>query len=141
MAAPQNGDDDAMITGINVTPLVDITLVLLIIFMVTAKLIVNPQIPVELPTAKTGEKPPPTPLAIVLGKDGTMLADGAPVTEEALTGVVRARKAEGGELSALISADLATQHGRVVRVMDLLRREGVSRFGIAVSEEELLRSR
>ena len=136
MAASSGDDDEGMITGINVTPLVDITLVLLIIFMVTAKLIVNPMIGVELPKAATGQKPPEGPLSIVIEKDGRLLVDGAPVTEESLRGIARIRKATG-DAHALISADLAAQHGRVVRIMDLLRREGVTRFGIAVSEEEL----
>jgi biopolymer transport protein ExbD len=142
MAATRNGgDDEGMITAINVTPLVDIVLVLLIIFMVTAKLIVNPQLPIELPRARTGEPPPPAPLSVVLGKDGSIIADGMRMNEDGLVGLVRARKAAGGELNALISADLGALHGRVVRVMDLLRHEGVSRFGIAVTEEELYRAR
>src|SRR5258706_15149415 len=135
--AATSGDDDAaaMITGINVTPLVDITLVLLIIFMVPAKLIVTPMIGVKLPTAASGSKPPEGPLSVVIEKDGRMLADGAQVTEAELSGVAKLRKAAGGDVTALISADLAAQHGRVVRVMDLLRREGITQFGIAVTEE------
>ena len=139
MAASSNDDDDGMITGINVTPLVDITLVLLIIFMVTAKLIVNPMIGVELPKAATGTKPPEGPLSIVIEKDGRMLVDGTPATDLVLTGVAKLRKAAGRDVNALISADLATQHGRVVRVMDLLRKEGITRFGLAVSEEDLVK--
>jgi biopolymer transport protein ExbD len=138
-AANRGGDDEDMISGINVTPLVDIVLVLLIIFMVTAKLIVNPALPIELPKAASGEPPPQGPLTIVIGKDGALLVDGATVDEAALPALVKARKATapGGDVNALISADLATQHGRVVKVMDLLRREGISRFGISVSEDEL----
>jgi biopolymer transport protein ExbD len=138
MAVQQNGDDEGLITSINVTPMVDVVLVLLIIFMVTAKLIVNPQLPVELPKAQSGEQPPAAPLSIVVQRDGTLMVEGARVDEVTLVGLVRMRKAASLEVNALISADLATQHGRVVKVMDLLRREGVSRFGIAVSEEELL---
>ena len=139
MGANRSGDDEEMITGINVTPLVDIVLVLLIIFMVTAKLIVNPALPIELPTATTGEPPAQGPLAIVLAKDGALSVDGATVDDAALPALVRARKATtpGGDVNVLLSADLATQHGRVVKIMDLLRREGISRFGISVSEDEL----
>jgi len=139
MAATSGGDDEdgGMITGINVTPLVDITLVLLIIFMVTAKLIVNPMIGVELPKAASGTKPPEGPLSIVIEKDGRMVVGDTAVNEAELLGLARAKKAAGGEVNALISADLATQHGRVIRVMDLLRKEGITRFGLAVSEEEL----
>jgi biopolymer transport protein ExbD len=141
MAASNDGDDDGIIASINVTPLVDIVLVLLIIFMVTAKLIINPALPIELPKAETGQTPPEGPLAIVIAKDGGLMVEGQRISEEALRALARARKASAtaGETNALIAADLSAQHGRVVRVLDLLRREGIYRFGISVSEEELAR--
>jgi biopolymer transport protein ExbD len=139
MALPSNGDDDG-ITSINVTPLVDITLVLLIIFMVTAKLMVDPQLPVKLPNAETGEQRPPAPLTVVIEKSGALIVDGAPMNEARLRDLARMRKVGHPDLNVLIAADLSTQHGRVVRVMDLLRREGISQFGISVAAEELGRN-
>ena len=125
------------VTEVNIIPVIDISLVLLVILFVTAPLLSYPNLAVELPKAASGSKPPEGPLSIVIEKDGRMLADGAQVTETELAGIAKLRKAVGGEVNALISADLAAQHGRVVRVMDLLRREGITRFGIAVTEEEL----
>jgi biopolymer transport protein ExbD len=79
MASYSNGSDDA-ITGINVTPLVDITLVLLIIFMVTATYIVKETIEVDLPRAAQGGETVGQTLAFVIDKAGTLYLDGQPVT-------------------------------------------------------------
>jgi len=77
-AASQFEDDDSsrMITDINVTPLVDITLVLLIIFMVTTTYIVNPSIKVDLPKAASGSDQTRTTLALTLTKDGQLYLNG-----------------------------------------------------------------
>ena len=81
MAGGANDGEEEMISGINVTPLVDITLVLLIIFMVTATYIVAPSIKVNLPDAVTAENVEPTSLGISVLTDGSLLLDGQPVTE------------------------------------------------------------
>ena len=84
MAGGASADDDDIITDINVTPLVDIMLVLLIIFMLTANLIDNPAIEVDLPEASTGEASEPTTVGLVLTKDGTIYLNGSPTDEEPL---------------------------------------------------------
>src|SRR5690349_2535206 len=78
----EDDDGGAMIVDINVTPLVDITLVLLIIFMVTASYIVQPALRVELPHAATGEDTVKTTLALELEKDGTLSLNGNKTTED-----------------------------------------------------------
>ena len=82
MAASTPSGDDEMITGINVTPLVDIILVLLIIFMVTANLINRPSIEVDLPQAATGEGAEPTTVALTLTEEGALFLNGT-ATDEA----------------------------------------------------------
>src|SRR5690349_25075335 len=82
--------DDEMIAGINVTPLVDITLVLLIIFMVTATYVVRETIEVELPRAASGGESVGTTLALVLDKGGQLWLDGQPATPESARAAVRA---------------------------------------------------
>jgi biopolymer transport protein ExbD len=82
MAGGAQNDSDEMITAINVTPLVDIILVLLIIFMLTANIIMSPAIEVELPQAATGEGTEPTTLALTLKKTGELYLNGQ-VTDEA----------------------------------------------------------
>jgi biopolymer transport protein ExbD len=135
MAAHTDGNDDA-ITGINVTPLVDITLVLLVVFMVTATYIVKETIEVDLPrAARGGETVGPT-LAFVLDRDGKLFLDGAPVSKDAARTAVRAALARSAESRALIGADRAVPHGAVVSLIDLVKTEGLNRFAIQVEHGE-----
>ncbi len=79
MAGGSSDSEDAIV-GINVTPLVDITLVLLIIFMVTAKLIVSQAVPLDLPKASTGNQDVQVVFSIILAADGATLVDSKPRT-------------------------------------------------------------
>jgi biopolymer transport protein ExbD len=128
-----NSENDDLITGINVTPLVDITLVLLIIFMVTATFIVAPSIPVQLPEATTGEPSPVTNIAVVIGSNGELFLNGNPVKEEDVRNFVRENK--NTEVNAIIGADREAKHGMVIHIIDLLREEGVKKFAINVEGE------
>lgn len=128
-----NYENDDLITGINVTPLVDITLVLLIIFMVTATFIVAPSIPVELPKATSGEPSPVTNIAVVIGSRGELFLNGNPVTEDELRNFVKNNK--NAEVNAIIGADREARHGAVIHIIDLLREEGVKKFAINVEGE------
>ncbi|MFO0649549.1 MAG: biopolymer transporter ExbD [Polyangiales bacterium] len=135
MGGGASQDDDSAITGINVTPFVDIALVLLIIFMVTAKYIVTPQaIPVDLPHASTGNGIT-VAVAISVDQTGAIYADTRPVTETELTGIMRQRRAENPEVRAIIAADQRVSHGRVIRVIDLIRQAGVTKFAIQTQTE------
>jgi biopolymer transport protein ExbD len=126
--------DEDLITEINVTPMVDIMLVLLIIFMVTASFIVRPSIEVKLPRASTG-KQVVTTLGVTLRADGGLLLNGRPVGEREL--LERLREGVRKEkLQAIIAGDDAVRHGRVVRVIDILRRAGVTQFAINVKVDE-----
>jgi len=125
--------DDDLITGINVTPLVDIILVLLIIFMVTATFIVAPSIPLKLPRATTGEPTPVTNIAVAIGSDGELFLNGNPATEKLLRNFVR--NSNPGRLNAIISADRDVKHGKVIHIIDLLRNEGVQKFSINIEAE------
>lgn len=135
---PQNfgaGDDDAgpqMISGINVTPLVDITLVLLIIFMVTATVIVNAGIKVELPKAASGSDQTKTTLALTLMKDGTLYLNGEKSSDQGVTRFIGETLPQKPDLQAIIAADRVVPHGDVVHVIDLVKRAGVRRFAINV---------
>lgn len=135
MAGGASQDDEGAITGINVTPFVDIALVLLIIFMVTAKYIVTPQaIPVDLPRAATGNSVS-VAVAVSIDQSGAIFADTRPVTEEQLVALMRQKHAENPEVRAIIAADQRVTHGRVVHVIDLVRQAGVSKFAIQTQTE------
>lgn len=130
------GSEDEPITAINITPLVDIVLVLLIIFMVTATFIVEPQIKVELPKASTGEPSEPENFAIVLTKDGKVYLDGDEVDKAALWAALTERLKNTPEVQAVISADREVMHGNVVEIVDLVRKTGCKRFAINVQPED-----
>jgi biopolymer transport protein ExbD len=126
----ESGDD--VIAGINVTPLVDVMLVLLIIFMVTATYVVREAIEVDLPRAASGGETVGPTLAFALDREGKLFVDGAPATADAAREAVRAAVARSPEARALISADRAVSHGRVIEVIDLVKQEGLTRFAIDV---------
>ncbi|MCZ7586457.1 MAG: biopolymer transporter ExbD [Deltaproteobacteria bacterium] len=130
-ASGQTGDDEP-ITAINVTPLVDIILVLLIIFMVTATFIVSPQIKVELPKAATGETTEPRNFAIVIAESGKYYLDGVETDVPGIEASLKERLENDPELQAVISADKNVRHGEVVAIVDLVRRNGCKRFAINI---------
>ena len=135
MASSAHNDDD-IITGINVTPLVDITLVLLVILMVTASYVVAKTIPMELPRGATGETTPTT-LSVSIDREGKTYLDAQPIDEPALRRRIQAAHAADPETRAVIAADGRTTHANVVHVIDLLRREDVTKFAINVEPEDL----
>jgi biopolymer transport protein ExbD len=134
MASASNGnDEDGLISGINVTPLVDVTLVLLIIFMVTAKIIVSSGMPMDLPKAASGEAIQ-TVFSVELFSDGKTRVDSALVeSDDAVGGLAKEAKAKNKDLRAVVRADKKVDWGRVVHVLDLLRRSGVVKIAFAVS--------
>jgi biopolymer transport protein ExbD len=132
MASRLGGGDDEPITDINITPFVDIILVVLIIFMVTATYIVKQGIKVNLPDAATGEQTESTSLGLSLARDGTLYLDGAPITEDALRARIRDEKAKESEVVCLIAADRDVLHGEVVRLIDIVKQEGVAKFAINI---------
>ena len=134
--APATGHDDEMITGINVTPLVDVVLVLLIILMVTASYIVTKAIPMELPNASTGEASD-APLAISIDKEARLFLDGEPVSETDLERAAGKASDKNPNARAMIAADGAAQHRSVIRVIDLLRKSGVGKFAINVNPDDV----
>jgi len=137
MAAARNSDDDEeMITGINVTPLVDITLVLLIIFMVTATYIVRESIEVELPRAAHGGESVGIMLNVVLTRDAKIFVDGVESDEAALRKKVEEALAKDKEARAIISADKESFHGQVVHIIDVIKGEGIAKFAINIEKDQ-----
>jgi biopolymer transport protein ExbD len=132
MAAASNDNDD-VISAINVTPLVDITLVLLIIFMVTAKIIVAQGMPMDLPKAASGETVQ-TIFSVELTADGKTRVDTKFVqNDDAISGLAKTAKLKNKDLRAVIRADSKVEHGRVIHVLDLLKRAGIAKIAFAVS--------
>ena len=131
-----DGDDGGVISGINVTPLVDITLVLLIIFMVTATYIVRQAIQVDLPRAANAGESTGTTLAVMLTKDGDIYLDGRKSDETGLRDTARNAAAKDKDTRVIISADKNALHGAVVHVLDLIKGEGIAKFAINIEKEQ-----
>jgi biopolymer transport protein ExbD len=126
-------DDDVQpIVGINVTPLVDITLVLLIIFMVTASYIVNPAIKVDLPKAASGTEQTKTTLAVTIAKDGAVYLNGERSSDAKIVDYIHGELPKNPDLQAIIAADKVVTHGDVIHIIDLVKRSGVHRFALNV---------
>lgn len=128
-------ENDEEITGINVTPLVDVVLVLLIIFMVTANFIVRETLEVDLPRAANGGETVQGLVNVVLDKNGKIYFDGAEVSEQDLTARVSLAISGNADTRAVISADQALGYGRVMHLIDVIKGQGVGRFALNIEKD------
>ena len=122
------------IVGINVTPMVDVVLVLLVIMMVSATYIVAQSLKVELPKSASSDEAVTSVAAVSIDKTGKLFFNQQPVTEAELIGKMREARATA-EVNLVISADAAALHGNVVHVIDLAKQEGITKFAINVDRE------
>ena len=147
MSGPSGGDDQELEGGggifaeINITPLTDIFLVLLIIFMVTTTAIAeqggqNGGLKVNLPRAgKTASTQEMHDIAVAVLEDGRTVVGGKVVDEQALAALLDKAHSENPETLVLVQADQEVAHGKVVAVMDLARRHGLARLAIATRDD------
>src|SRR4051812_31134616 len=120
------------IVGINVTPMVDVVLVLLVIMMVSATYIVSQSLKVELPKTATSDDAAASVAAVTVTKEGAFLFNGEPVSDAGLADKLKAASAGGAEVNLVVSADEKALHGQVVHVIDLAKIAGISKFAINV---------
>ena len=125
----KGGDDDSgMMSEINVTPLVDVMLVLLIVFMVTAPLLIPQSLGVKLPKTESVQSPVDRDLVRLLIKpDGTLALDGKATSDQALKATLTA-KADDPKFQLQVEADENLKYGRLAEVMALAQGAGVSRL-------------
>jgi len=135
MAAQLQDSGDDEITGINVTPLVDVVLVLLIIFMVTANFIVRETMEVDLPKAANAGETVQGLLAVVMDRQGRLFLDGEEVSEAQLRAKVADTVKRDAETRAILSADQALPYGEVMHLIDVVKGEGVSRFALNIEKD------
>jgi len=132
--ATGRGKGRGMIVGINVTPMVDVMLVLLVIMMVSATYIVSQSMRVDLPNATTSDGAVPSLAAVTIAADGSLSYDDHPVTEAQL--VTRLHDAAAtGDVTLVVSADTHCEHGNVIHVLDLARVEGITSFAVNVERD------
>jgi biopolymer transport protein TolR len=132
-----DNDDLGEMAEINVTPLVDVMLVLLIIFMITAPMLTQ-GLTVQLPTAegKSFELASNQPAKITVAASGAVYVDGSPAgsanLEATLGPMLRARRVK----RALLEADTGVPYGRVIAVLDVMNRAGVEQLGMITRPKE-----
>jgi biopolymer transport protein ExbD len=125
-----------MISGINVTPMVDVVLVLLVIMMVSATYIVSQSLKVELPKAASSTDAVSSVAAVTIAKDGKLYFNQEPITEPDLVKKFRSAVGANQDMNLIVSADKDVPHGKVVHVIDLAKIEGVTKFAINVESTQ-----
>lgn len=130
MAGALRNDDDP-ISEINVTPFVDVVLVLLVIFMVTASFMVNKGVKVELPQAGTAEQlKEQSTLNVLVKRDGSLFLDGRSISTAELQNLGKQALQSSKKVVVGISADKGVIYSSVVEVMDSMRQSGISDFAL-----------
>lgn len=131
-----SGPGRSGIVGINVTPMVDIVLVLLVIMMVSANFIVSESMNVDLPKASNGDRTVPSTAIVTIQADGSFGWHDKPVTEAGLVEKLKAAFAENPDTTVVVSADGSTKHSSVVHVIDLAKAEGITHYAIGVEKPD-----
>ena len=131
-ASPE--ENGGLITGINVTPLVDVVLVLLIIFMATAPLIARRAVAVNVPRAATGERATAA-LRVTYAADRTLLLEKTTFTIEALAAELKDRRRLEPGLSLSVAADAGLPYEAVMELLDTIRAAGVKKVALEVASK------
>ena len=129
------GNEDEAIAAINIVPLVDVILVVLIIFMVTAPLVLKPVIDINLPKSSSGSEAPPAPLNVAIGKDGAIVVNGQPGTPESLSAVAAKVASENPETAAILQADKTVTLETLTTVIDLIKTAGVKKVAFSIEKK------
>lgn len=131
-----DGEDEDVISSINITPFVDIILVVLIIFMVTTSYIVQAQIEVNLPKAASGQSEVTSTLTFQVTKDGDYLLDGEMLTLEQIVEAVKRSRVAEPDVRAIIAADKDVEYGKVIDLIDVIKLNGIEKFALNIVRKE-----
>ena len=123
-----------LMNNINVVPYIDVMLVLLVIFMVTAPM-TNPGV-VELPRVGQDLKQQNTPITVSVKTDGSLEMEGKQIKADALLIELNQALEKNPELSVVIAADKKTQYENVITVMDLLKQNQIHKVGLLLKPEK-----
>jgi biopolymer transport protein ExbD len=128
--------DGEIVAEINITPLTDVFLVLLIIFMVTSSVIANTGKNVKLPEAQQASSTPPKAVNVTISTDGTIQVDGAAVKREALRAALEAALAKSEEKQVILRGDKDIVYGEAVYVLDQAQLAGAEGFALATTKSK-----
>jgi biopolymer transport protein ExbD len=129
-------DENGPISAINVTPFVDVVLVLLVIFMVTAPALMKDSIGIHLPKASSADQKSTQTIGIAVTKQGQILVNGQLADPAAIAAGVQQALRTNPDTQALISADTDSRHGDVVRAIDMVKSAGLTHFGLQIEKPQ-----
>ena len=136
MAGSFNSDNDEPIAEINIVPLVDIILVILIIFMVTAPLVLKPSIDVDLPQASSGKASvKPDNIEVVVSKGGELFLDGKAVSLDSLKEEVGNRAGQAPDSSVVLTADKDVTLDGLTQIIDAIKGSGIKKVGFSIQKK------
>jgi biopolymer transport protein ExbD len=129
-----NSDNNTVIGSINITPLVDILLVLLVIFMVTAGFLQKESVNIQLPKAASADPDTAQSLQVSLTNKGDILLDGSPASEDFLMKILADQVKHRPAMRVTLCADEGLSYGSITKIMGLIRKSGVTRISMAVQK-------
>jgi len=139
--AASSGSNDEEISGINVTPLVDIMLVLVIILMVTAEFTRYRTVPVALPKVNASAmRREPQKVSLTIKPDGSLWWEDKKLENiSALPARLRSEKSQKPDLAVILRAEGKTDYDHVLKILDMVKEAGISKVGLAVDSVRLRR--
>lgn len=132
----EENQNEGLMSSINITPFVDVVLVLLVIFMVTAPMLVKDIMELRLPKTQSGDGQMMQTLGVAVNKDGNILLNGQLTDEAGLAQATKDTLAKNTEAQAIISADVEAAYGKVVKVIDILKTAGLEKFAVQIERED-----
>lgn len=133
MGAPVGGDDEE-ISNINITPMVDVILVLLVIFMVTANFLKKESININLPKVADADPNVAESVQVALTKEGKLLFEGKDSTVENMIQNLERESKIRPNMRLTLSADEKLPYGKITETMGLIRKAGVTRIALSVKK-------
>jgi biopolymer transport protein ExbD len=134
MAMVAGSNEDEVIDGINITPMVDVILVLLVIFMVTANFLKKESININLPKVQAADPNVSQSVQVALTRDGKILLEGQTITEEKLISTLERDIKFRPNMRLTLSADEKLAYGTIMKLMGVIRKSGVSRVALSVKK-------
>lgn len=135
MAWKINNHNERMMAEINITPLTDVMLVLLVIFMVTTPLIMTESFKIKLPRAVTSDAEPGRGVIVAVSADGVINLNGRAIALAALSGELKKGFEAGGDKTVVVKADGEARHSLIVKILDTAKLSGAERLSIATERE------
>jgi biopolymer transport protein ExbD len=125
------------ISEINITPFTDVVLVLLIIFMITTPMLMQPGIKVNLPKTQISDSEDPSNIEVLISKNGYIYAQGKQICDSNVADVMRILISSHPDKAVIIKGDKEVQYDCIIQFMDKAKKAGVTKFALAVNKNSI----